>query len=383
MKNLNIKKSIYVVLFLLVQVFTFSQSEGVSIKNSSSAPDPSAMLDVESSTKGILIPRVTLNSDVDFTSIQSPANSLLVFNTSASTTNGLSGSGYYYFTFLNQLPYKWIRINTSPELWTKIASSNHINYFNGNVRIGSDPALPTYNFEIIKPSSTSLFRFQSTLGELKFTCLPISYGTGQGANVLTQSSALSSLGHYSNIIYEHIHPNGNKGFRVETSGKFSSNFSAPGIVSLQSFNNELYINSGTGLTIGAYGASYSNYIPSFVYLNQNGSWTFMSDSTFKRNIKNETSALSKILLCRPVSFKWKAYPNGDLNHGFISQEIEAIFPELVSNVTTTNPIDNNGPVIPRKTLNYTGLISVLTKAIQEQQAQIELLKTKVAALENR
>lgn len=52
----------------------------VSIQTDGSNPDPSAMLDVKSTTKGILIPRMTFAQEQ---AIVSPAQGLMVFNTTS------------------------------------------------------------------------------------------------------------------------------------------------------------------------------------------------------------------------------------------------------------------------------------------------------------
>ncbi len=57
-------------------------------------PDPSAKLDVTSTNKGFLPPRVTLTSGTDNTTIPSPATGLLVYNTGSNA--GLV-AGYYYW----------------------------------------------------------------------------------------------------------------------------------------------------------------------------------------------------------------------------------------------------------------------------------------------
>lgn len=57
-------------------------------------PDPSAKLDVTSTNKGFLPPRVTLTSSTDATTIPSPATGLLVYNTG---NNAGLRAGYYYW----------------------------------------------------------------------------------------------------------------------------------------------------------------------------------------------------------------------------------------------------------------------------------------------
>src|SRR5262249_44420701 len=54
--------------------------------------------------------------------------------------------------------------------------------------------------------------------------------------------------------------------------------------------------------------------------------------------------------------------------GLIAQEVEAVLPELVS---TDKDAEHT------KGLNYTGLVPVTIKAIQEQQAQIEEQNSKI------
>ena len=72
------------------------------------APNASAMLDITSTNKGLLIPRVNLISLTDATTIANPLTSLLVYNTNSGLTGG---SGYYYNSGSSGLP-----------VWTKLAT---------------------------------------------------------------------------------------------------------------------------------------------------------------------------------------------------------------------------------------------------------------------
>ena len=91
------KKYILQVLFALFVVFTLKgySQQGVSINSSGIPAHNSAMLDVSSANKGLLIPRVALTSTTDVITIPSPAVSLLVYNTNASMTGG--AVGFWYF----------------------------------------------------------------------------------------------------------------------------------------------------------------------------------------------------------------------------------------------------------------------------------------------
>jgi len=68
----------FIVLFLLFSSVLFAQ---MGINTDNSAPDNSAMLDVKSTTKGVLIPRMT---QAQIEAISSPANGLQVFCTTDS-----------------------------------------------------------------------------------------------------------------------------------------------------------------------------------------------------------------------------------------------------------------------------------------------------------
>ncbi|MBN1926142.1 MAG: hypothetical protein JW798_09925, partial [Prolixibacteraceae bacterium] len=66
---------------LLTLLLFYGNAQNVGINADGSAPDNSAMLDVDASNKGLLIPRVALTGANDATTIASPATSLLIYNT--------------------------------------------------------------------------------------------------------------------------------------------------------------------------------------------------------------------------------------------------------------------------------------------------------------
>lgn len=92
-----------------------------------------------------------------------------------------------------------------------------------------------------------------------------------------------------------------------------------------------------------------------------------SDARLKTNINGIDNSLVSLMKLRGVTFNWDLAkrPNSDkaLQYGFIAQEVEKVFPELVNT-------DANG----YKSLNYIGVIPVLTEAVKEQQSEIEDLK---------
>ena len=92
------KRTLFLFFCLLFTINVYSQ-QGVSINTTGSSADPSAMLDVSSLSKGLLIPRVSLTSINDISTIPNPATSLLVYNTNAGMAGG--AVGFWYFNGSN------------------------------------------------------------------------------------------------------------------------------------------------------------------------------------------------------------------------------------------------------------------------------------------
>ena len=99
----------------------------IAINTNGNNPDNSAALDIDFNNKGLLIPRVSLSSNTDASTINNPATSLLVYNTNATMTGG-QGKGYYYNA----------GTSTSPN-WVKLLSGNEGWLITGN--IGTDPTI--------------------------------------------------------------------------------------------------------------------------------------------------------------------------------------------------------------------------------------------------
>ena len=86
--------------------FTISTKAQIGI--GTSTPDASAKLEVNSTSKGLLIPQISLTGSSDATTIASPATSLLIYN--SATTSDVT-PGYYYNAGTTTSP-SWLRLNT-------------------------------------------------------------------------------------------------------------------------------------------------------------------------------------------------------------------------------------------------------------------------------
>lgn len=156
--------------------------------------------------------------------------------------------------------------------------------------------------------------------------------------------------------------------------------------------------SGTqGTNIGVYGWAYGASTNYAGYFNGNvhvtGTFTNPSDIKFKKDISPLKRSLNKILELKPKkyfykteSFKSMQLPKAE-RIGLIAQEVEAVFPNLVSEeVMPVKDVDEKGNKIPAdklkkpekyKSINYIELIPILIGAIQEQQKEIDIMKNQL------
>ena len=144
--------------------------------------------------------------------------------------------------------------------------------------------------------------------------------------------------------------------------------------------------NGINLQANAVGTSYAlafyNSASALAgYINFSGtttSYVSVSDYRLKENVLPMVGALDKVAQLKPCTYKWKS--DGSDGQGFIAHELQAVVPDCVSGIK--DAVDEDGNIKPQG-IDTSFLVATLTAAIQEQQAMIEELKTKVAALEAR
>jgi hypothetical protein len=109
-----------------------------------------------------------------------------------------------------------------------------------------------------------------------------------------------------------------------------------------------------------------------------------SDERLKENMVELTDGLDKIKKLKPYSFNWKKGFDKDLEgvtqYGFGAHQAKSVDEKLVEKFSE-NDIELDGETIkdPLR-VNEKHVIPLLVKAIQEQQEQIETLKSEIAAL---
>ena len=115
----------------------------------------------------------------------------------------------------------------------------------------------------------------------------------------------------------------------------------------------------------------------------------VSDNAIKKNVKEISTPLQKVLQLEPKVFEYNTeryshlqLPSGR-KFGFMAENMQRLFPELV---TTSNKSYMFGKNVYKnaaiKTIDESGLIPVLVASIKEQQAEIEKLKRDIADLQS-
>jgi hypothetical protein len=108
----------------------------------------------------------------------------------------------------------------------------------------------------------------------------------------------------------------------------------------------------------------------------NTSISAISDIRFKENIRDLDTGLSEVMALKPRLYDWKEGKGANTKNarGFIAQEFEQVFPDLIDEWKDPAPEGEE----PYKSVRQ-DLIPVLVKAIQEQQEIIDSLKARLDA----
>ena len=211
------------------------------------------------------------------------------------------------------------------------------------------------------PTSGLIFQTNATSTDI------ISYGGTTPAyrqmNFATGASTAMSITSGGNVLIGKTSTgvDDGDGFRFDSSGVLFTSVAAG--------ENTYYLRDITN-------AVYRFYVTSGGTINAtNTTISAISDVRLKENITDLEIGLEAIMALRPRKFDWKKESGNDGKNvrGFIAQEFEQVFPDLIDESINPSPEGEE----PYKQIRQ-DLIPVLVKAVQEQQAQIEELKKIVA-----
>src|SRR6185436_6653699 len=158
------------------------KAQSVGINGNGSMPDVSAMLDVNSSTKGMLIPRVALTATNVADPVISPLTSLLIYNTATAGSGVTAVSPGFYF---------W---NGSG--WEKISSSSSVlNAWSLNGNAGTNSS----NFIGTTDAQPLSFRVNNlAAGFIHPTLMNTSFGIGTPTTAGVANTAIGNSALFSN-----------------------------------------------------------------------------------------------------------------------------------------------------------------------------------------
>jgi len=171
--------------------------------------------------------------------------------------------------------------------------------------------------------------------------------------------------------------NANYGGRQPNQTSYIKNFndgSDPSLWTLQKYN----YNGATKLVIIPASVRIDNvYIPGDLFVD--GSIVNPSDINLKDNIVEISSELTDNLInLKPVQYTYKSdkaiEEDKKIHYGFIAQELETVFPELV----VTKPDISNSDHI--KAINYLEIIPLLVGKLQKMQTEIDNLKLQIQTI---
>ena len=172
-----------------------------------------------------------------------------------------------------------------------------------------------------------------------------------------------------------IDGNNNFLFNTTSAGSTANGFQ----INNGSYGNSVIVshNNTSSSGVGYIGFYYStNQIGS---ITQSGTTAVLYNTTSDYRLKNDVTpiqnALAIVEALNPVSFTWI---DGRKDDGFLAHEIQAVIPNCV---TGEKDAVNEDGTPKYQQMDNSGVIPFLVKAIQEQQALIESLTTRLTALE--
>jgi hypothetical protein len=126
-------------------------------------------------------------------------------------------------------------------------------------------------------------------------------------------------------------------------------------------------NNGSVITFSRSGTAVGNV----AVTTTNTAFNTSSDIRLKEAIE-PLQATDKLMAMNPVSYNWKADPDGPRSMGFIAQQMADVMPEAVSTGDDEDAM---------MSMDYGRITPILVSALQDAMKRIESLEAKVAALE--
>jgi hypothetical protein len=412
-KVLVTMKKITVAFFLTMSAYLNVVAQNVGINTDGTTPDATAMLDIKSTNKGLLIPRVALTATNDAVTITTPTTSLLVYNTAtAGTAPDDVVPGYYYWNGIKWTTFgsgsgwslagnsgtdpgdetnpvvDFIGTTDDKDLVFQTDGSEVMRLYSGggveiNAGVSVDTAITAINVEGTTNNYLELNIQNLSNGALASSDIVATANNGSSGSVYVDlginsqgySNNNSNILNGKNLAYLYANAadfsigNGAKGkdlifFTNPTSGTTGTN-TANGI-------ERMRINSNSKVIIGTNAASCDLEVNGAASKTGGGTWATASDNRLKKDIKPFSDGLNVLKKINPVWFKYNGLANISNNGkeyvGIIAQEMKLVAPYTIGTFTDA---ETNVEY-----LNYdaNAVTYILINSVKEQQAQIDSLK---------
>lgn len=270
------------------------------------------------------------------------------------------------------------------------ANSNELMRIKGNGNVGIGLANPTNTLQVagslMVASTLGSFRVHPFFPGGTTTLLATFEGAGSNGPQMRFKTSTAD--------FTDIGLNGTGGFVVErndnplltvtTAGNVGIGTASPnnklevnGVIDVRGFRGHAGVNDAVGTNVINWKWT-GTQLQGWVDATNVG---ILSDRRLKSNIKEQKEpAISRLMALKPVSFNYKkiertVFTGSEvLQEGFIADELQQVIPSAVNG--EKDAVTADGAIQPQ-TINLMPLISVLTKAMQEQQKQIEKLQAQV------
>jgi hypothetical protein len=322
--------------------------------------------------------KYTTNTDSQKITLSVPNSSTLSLNISNGNSITLTNSGSLTFT-KTASNLALIKAPQSPFTLNQNTVSNQFQQWGvddfvfGSPQLDNDTATTTDNKRMFFDKSKAAFRAGFAQSDQWDDQNRGTYSVAMGRNTVASGfhSTAFGLSTKSKAWYSTTMGQGTvAASRSETAiGSFNSDYTPSGGTNKWIGTDRLFVvGNGTGTST----VSRSDALIIFKdgTATTTGVWTgpgfkIISDKKLKNNIKTMGPQLSKFLKLQPKQFVFTKREK--IQFGFIAQELEKIYPELVSKLPEKDSL---------KSIDYSGLIPILVEVVQQQQKDIEELKKK-------
>lgn len=397
---------------LFALFFTFSVNSFSQVGIGTTTPDLSSILDITSTNRGLLIPKMT---QAQRTAIVSPATGLLVYQTDATT-----GFWFYNGTL-------WVTFGAGGWSLTGDAGTNPATNYLGTSDV-QDLIIATNNLERIRVNTSGNIGINQSSPSVKLhiaDAAPVfrMQDGKEGLNkvLVSDANGLTSWAPSSG------YSTADDDWRFQSGSTFADPIKHTGPVVIGksgTTTHDLDIDNGsaTGTTIGLGDVeliqdgnnetqlshqlipTIDNSYQSLGYTNRRWNTVYAvngtiqtSDRNQKMNIETLSYGLTDLMKLRPVSYYWKEERHGSiiipqeekqLKLGLIAQEVEKIIPEVVYAYGWKAKNEKEKDTFVRYDydrigINYEELIPLLVKAKQEQNEELKKLLVETKDLSNR